>query len=112
LLSCWSFVPHSSLFRRSIVEKAGGFPEDLFVGEDQYMFLACLLAGARVVHTPGTIEFYRRGDDGKITECKEWAGRRMREWARFLIKAREACLKKGIEPLLSLSTVGGATGLG
>ena len=99
LLSCWSFVPHSALFRRSIVEKAGGFPEDLFAVEDQYMFLACLLAGARVVHTPETIEFYRLGDDGKITESKEWAVRRMREWARFLIKAREACLKKGVEPL-------------
>jgi glycosyltransferase involved in cell wall biosynthesis len=99
LLSNWSFVPHSALFRRSIVEKAGGFPEELFVAEDQFVFLACLLAGARVVHTPGTIEFYRLGDGGKITESKEWAARRLREWARFLIKAREACLKKGIEPL-------------
>jgi glycosyltransferase involved in cell wall biosynthesis len=99
LLSCWSFVPHSALFRRSIVEKAGGFPEDLFVGEDQFMFLACLLADAKVMHTPGTIEFYRLGDAGKITENKEWAGRHLREWARFLLKAREACLIKGIEPL-------------
>jgi glycosyltransferase involved in cell wall biosynthesis len=99
LLSCWSFVPHSALFRRSIVEKAGGFPEDLCVGEDQFMFLACLLAKAKVVHTSGTIEFYRQGDSGKITESREWALRRFREWARFLMKAREACLKQGIEPL-------------
>lgn len=99
LLTCWSFVPHSALFRRSIVEKAGGFPEDLIGTEDQFMFLACLLAGAKVVHTPGTIEFYRLGDAGKITESKEWAGRHLREWARFLLKARDACLVKGIEPL-------------
>ena len=99
LLSHWSVVPHSALFRRSIVEKSGGFPVDLFVAEDQYMFLACLLAGARVVHTPGTIEFYRLGDGGKITESPEWAVRRLREWARFLLKARTACLSAGLDPL-------------
>jgi glycosyltransferase involved in cell wall biosynthesis len=99
LLACWSFVPHCAVFRRTIVEKAGGFPEDLFGTEDQFMLLSCLLANARVVHTPGTIEFYRLGDGGKITENREWAARRYREWARFLIKARELCLKNGIEPL-------------
>jgi len=55
LLCSWSVVPHAALFRRVIVERAGGFPEDLFVAEDQQMFLECLLAGARVVHTPETI---------------------------------------------------------
>ncbi|MEI8287852.1 MAG: glycosyltransferase family 2 protein [Verrucomicrobiota bacterium] len=99
LLTHWSIVPHAALFRRSIVEQAGGFPEDLFLGEDQLMFLRCLLAGAHVVHTPATIEFYRVGEAGKITESKTGAARRLREWARFLLKAREACLLKGIDPL-------------
>jgi GT2 family glycosyltransferase len=99
LLTNWSVVPHAALFRRSIVEPAGGFPEDLFGTEDQQMFLACLLAGARVVHTPGTIEFYREGDAGKITESKTGEARRLREWARFLLKAREACLQKQIDPV-------------
>jgi glycosyltransferase involved in cell wall biosynthesis len=99
LLTHWSFLLHAALFRRSIVEKAAGFSEDLFGPEDQFMFLGCLLAGARVVHTPGTIEFYRQGDGGKITENMEWAVLRLREWARFLIKARKACLEKDIEPL-------------
>lgn len=99
LLTNWSVVPHAALFRRTIVERAGGFPEDLFGTEDQQMFLACLLAGARVVHTPGTIEFYREGDVGKITESKSGESRRVREWARFLLKAREACLQKDIDPV-------------
>lgn len=99
LLTHWSFVPHSALFRRRIAEAADGFDESLFAGEDQLMLLKCLLAGARVVHSPGTIEFYRLGDVDKITENKEWAVRRLRDWARFLVKAREACLKKNIEPL-------------
>ena len=39
LLTNWSIVPHACLFRRSILEKAGGFPEDIWVGEDQLLFL-------------------------------------------------------------------------
>jgi glycosyltransferase involved in cell wall biosynthesis len=98
LLTMWSVVPHAALFRRSIVEKAGGFPEDLFGPEDQQMFLMCLLAGAKVVHTPGTIEFYREGDPGKITESPTGRSRRSHEWARFLLKSREACVLRGIDP--------------
>jgi hypothetical protein len=52
-----------------------------------------------VVHTPGTIEFYREGDAGKITESKSGEVRRLREWARFLLKASEACLQKQIDPI-------------
>jgi glycosyltransferase involved in cell wall biosynthesis len=98
LLTTWSVVPHAALFRRSIVDKSGGFPEDLFVAEDQQMFLNCLLAGAKVVHTPETIEFYRLNDPGKITESPEGNLRRLREWARFLLKARIVCQARGIEP--------------
>lgn len=99
LLTHWSIVPHAAIFRRGIVDRAGGFPEDLFGTEDQYMFLCCLLAGARVVHTAGTLEVYRQGEDGKITESDRWAVRRVREWAAFLLKARRACLRQGVDPL-------------
>ena len=102
LLTSWSVVPHAALFRRSIVEMAGGFPENLFGTEDQQMFLSCLLAGAKVVHTPDTIEFYREGEAGKITESAAGAARRIREWSRFLIFARTACLQKKIDPVVWL----------
>jgi GT2 family glycosyltransferase len=87
LLTNWSIVPHACLFRRSILEKAGGFPEDIWVGEDQMLFLRCLLAGAKVVHTPETMVFYRLGDAGKLTESKEGQRRRVVDWGRFLLKA-------------------------
>jgi glycosyltransferase involved in cell wall biosynthesis len=89
LLTNWSVVPHACLFRRSILEKAGGFPEDIWVGEDQLLFLRCLLAGAKVVHTPGTMVFYRLGEEGKLTESKEGQRRRVVDWGRFLVKASE-----------------------
>ena len=90
LLTNWSVVPHACLFRRSIVEKIGGFPEDIWVGEDQLLFLRCLLAGARVVHTPGTMVCYRVGNDpGKLTATGAAQKRHARDWARFLLKANK-----------------------
>ena len=99
LLTHWSFVPHSALFRRRAIPSAPAFDESLFVAEDQLMFLHCLLAGAKVVHTPETIEFYRLGNTDKITANRNWDLRRLCEWARFLLKARDACRTKRIEPL-------------
>ena len=98
LLTNWSIVPHACLFRRSIVDKAGGFPEHLFVGEDQLMFLNCLLAGAKVIHSPGTLELYRTGDSDKITAVGEGQKRHVLNWARFLIDADQACQMHGIMP--------------
>jgi glycosyltransferase involved in cell wall biosynthesis len=90
LLTNWSIVPHACLFRRSILEKAGGFPEDISVGEDQLLFLICLLAGARLVHTPETMVYYRVGDDpAKLTATGAPQKRHARDWARFLLKANE-----------------------
>jgi len=99
LLTRWSVVPHACLFRRSIVEKSRGFPAELFGTEDQMMFLRCLLAGARVVHTPDTIEFYRLGDAVKITATGAAQRRHAKEWAKFLATARRECLKIGIDPM-------------
>ena len=90
LLTNWSVVPHACLFRRSILEKVGGFPEDIWVGEDQLLFLSCLLAGAKVVHTPETLVFYRLGTDpGKLTATGAAQKRHARDWARFLVKANK-----------------------
>ena len=98
LLTRWSIVPQACLFRRSIVQKAGGFPGDMFIAEDQLMFLRCLLGGAKVVHTPGTIAFYRLGDAGKLTESAAASSRRVTDWLWFLERAVAECRTKDIEP--------------
>jgi glycosyltransferase involved in cell wall biosynthesis len=87
------------LTRWSIVEKVGGFPKDFFGTEDQMMFLRCLLAGARVVHTPETVEFYRLGEAGKITATGAAQQRHAKEWGKFLASARRECSVSGVEPL-------------
>jgi glycosyltransferase involved in cell wall biosynthesis len=100
LLTDWSVVPHACLFRREIVDRVGGFPEELFGTEDQLMFLRCLLAGGRVVHSAGTLELYRTNDPGKITASNESSkARHFIECAKFLIMGRNECLVKGIDPV-------------
>jgi GT2 family glycosyltransferase len=98
LLTRWSIVPQACMFRRSILEKSGGFPDDMFVAEDQLFFLRCLLAGAQVVHTPQTLAFYRLGDAGKLTESAEGHRRRVTDWAVFLERSRKDCATTAINP--------------
>jgi hypothetical protein len=70
----------------------------MFIAEDQLMFLRCLLGGAKVVHTPGTIAFYRLGDAGKLTESAAASSRRVTDWLWFLERAVAECRTKDIEP--------------
>lgn len=93
LVTRWSIIPHTCLFRRSIIEKSGGFPEDMRVAEDQLFFLNCLLAGARVVHTPSALTLYREGNSGKLSESK--LSERSRDWSLFLLRARKRLIESG-----------------
>jgi glycosyltransferase involved in cell wall biosynthesis len=97
ILTNWSLVPHCCLFRREIVERAGGFPEDCFGTEDTLFFLSCLLCEAKIVHTPGTLLMYRLGNE-KITCASDGGERHLVEWAQALIKMRDICLAKGLDP--------------
>jgi glycosyltransferase involved in cell wall biosynthesis len=97
LLSSWSVVPHTCLFRRSIVEQSGGFPESLKIGEDQLFFLKCLLGGAQVVHSPETLVLYRVENSDKLTASSSGEALRRIDWARFLLKAYEHCKESGVD---------------
>ena|GEM_PF-646483 len=99
LLVRWSIVPQTCLFRRSILDKAGEFPEDLIYMEDQELFLSCLLAGAKVVHTPETFTYYRSDNTDKLTASSERVMMRFDNCARLLMRIRIDCLVNGVEPL-------------
>jgi glycosyltransferase involved in cell wall biosynthesis len=96
LLSNWSVVPICCLISTRLARQVGGFPVELQVGEDQLFVLRLLLAGAQVVHTPGTLVVYRADNSGKQS-CAA-GGRQLRDWARFLLLARETCLLHEIDP--------------
>lgn len=96
LLTNWSVVPICCLIRTSLARQVGGFPVELQVGEDQLFVLRLLLAGACVVHSPGTLVIYRADNPGKLSAGGQ--GKHLRQWARFLLMAREACLPQGLDP--------------
>lgn len=98
LLTDWSIVPQACLFRRGLIEKVGGFPEDLNTLEDQLFFLRCLLCGAHVVHSPGTLVLYRDNNTDKLSEEPSRKKDRCREWALFQMKAGTACEHYGMDP--------------
>lgn len=99
LLCNWSVVPICCLVRRSLVVQIGGFSECLIGTEDQLFFLRLLLEDAQCIHTPSTLVLYRDEDYSKLSGGNAASKlRHQREWARFLVLARSACLTKGVDP--------------
>ena len=96
LVSRWTVVLQSALFRRSLLTKAGPFDPSYSVAEDQLFFLKCLLTGARAVHTPDCLVLYRTDGANKLTDKGCATERRFVDWARFLLEARRLCLEAGM----------------
>jgi hypothetical protein len=99
LLVRWSIVPQTCVFRHVALDQVGEYPEDLVFTEDQELFLRCLLAGCKVVHTPDTLTFYRTDNTDKLTLDPERAKSRHDNWARLLLRMRTDCLLSGVDPL-------------
>lgn len=83
-LSGWSLVFQNCLFRRSILEKAGFYRTDLMPSEDSEYFTRILLAGARPVHTPECLVFYREHNLNKITVSGTSSMHRAKDWSHYL----------------------------
>jgi glycosyltransferase involved in cell wall biosynthesis len=100
LLTNWSTIPMAWLVRRRSAEDVGGFPVDLRCGEDQLFFLAMLLAGARVVHSPSTLVLYRDEDRDKLSNPTNTSAQRRQclDWAQTLVRTRSLCLIHGHDP--------------
>jgi GT2 family glycosyltransferase len=60
LLSDWWVASLALLFRRSIVQKIGGWDESLKAAQDTDFFISVALAGAAIRYLPGCNSVYRR----------------------------------------------------
>jgi len=58
--------PAAYLFRREIVERAGGWDEQQHVVEDVRFLLACVLQGGRLAYCPGLAAMYRIRAEGEL----------------------------------------------
>ncbi|MDQ6672225.1 MAG: glycosyltransferase family 2 protein [Chloroflexota bacterium] len=80
LLTDFWCPPAAYLFRREIVDRAGGWDEQQIVVEDVRFVLACALQGAGFVYAPGTAAFYRVHASGSLS-------------TRFPVEFTRGCLR-------------------
>ncbi len=83
-LSGWSLVFQNCLFKRTILQTSGIYRTDLMPSEDSEYFIRILLAGARPVHTPECLVFYREHNSNKITASGTSVKHRATDWTHFL----------------------------
>jgi glycosyltransferase involved in cell wall biosynthesis len=67
LLADFWCPPAVYLFGRSVVERSGGWNEDLPLIEDVRFLIDCTLAGARFVRCPGCMAYYRAHLSGSLS---------------------------------------------
>jgi glycosyltransferase involved in cell wall biosynthesis len=67
LLTDFWCPPAAYLFRRAIVDRAGGWDEHQHVIEDVRFVLECAMQGATFVHTAGVAAFYRTHDSASLS---------------------------------------------
>jgi len=60
LLADWWVSPACLFFKRAIVEKTGGWDEQLKAGQDRDFFISAVMNGANVAYQPGCYSIYRR----------------------------------------------------
>ena len=66
-LTDWSMVFQQCLLRKSVLDKVGGYREDMKCYEDADLFVRILLSGGRLVYEDKSLTFYRLDDYGKLT---------------------------------------------
>jgi glycosyltransferase involved in cell wall biosynthesis len=79
----WVTTLQPCLFRREILERAGPFREDLKPSEDSELLIRILLAGAKLVHVPGTLVLYRLHPSNQISGSALGSSTRTADWVKF-----------------------------
>ena len=82
-LTTWSMVFQQCLVRRSALEKAGGYREDMKLYEDGELFVRLLLSDARLIHESESLTLYRLDDHGKLTASGQQQQQRLWDTTKF-----------------------------
>jgi glycosyltransferase involved in cell wall biosynthesis len=93
LLANWWTAVASLLYKRTVVEKSGGWDERLPAAQDRDFFLSVAMNGAKVVYQPGCYSIYRRY--GNVTVSSSSAPR----W----IESHYAVLEKAEKKLIQMN---------
>lgn len=99
-LTSWSMVFQQCLVRKSLLNKVGGYREDMQLYEDGELFLRLLLAGAKLVHEDRSLTLYRLGDSNKLTESGSTQTRKLLDKAKFYLIVGELLARNYQQQLL------------
>ena len=80
----WVIVFQCCLFRRSLLDAAGSYREDLMPSEDSELLFRILKSGARPVHVPEALVLYRLHGGEQISRGGMASQRRAKDWARYV----------------------------
>ena len=80
----WVIVFQCCLFRRSLLDAAGPYREDLMPSEDSELLFRILKTGARPVHVPEAMVLYRLHGGEQISRGGMALQRRARDWDRYV----------------------------
>ena len=80
----WVIVFQCCLFRRSLLDAAGPYRQDLMPSEDSELLFRILKSGARPVHVPEAMVLYRLHGGEQISRGGMASQRRAKDWARYV----------------------------
>ena len=80
----WVIVFQCCLFRRSLLDAAGPYREDLMPSEDSELLFRILKGGARPVHVPEALVLYRLHGGEQISRGGMALQRRAKDWAKYV----------------------------
>ena len=92
LLENWWTAVASLFYRRTAVEKSGGWDENLSAAQDRDFFLSVVMSGAKIVYQPGCYAIYRRY--GNVTISTASKPRWIENHCKVLQKVEQRLLKQ------------------
>ncbi len=100
LIENWWTALASLFYRRTAVEKSGGWDESLPAAQDRDFFISVVMSGAKVVYQPGCYSIYRRY--GKVTVSTGSKTRWLENHTKVLQKV-ETRLSQQHQPLIPIN---------
>ena len=80
----WVIVFQCCMFRRSLLDAAGRYREDLMPSEDSELLFRILKSGAKPVHVPEAMVLYRLHGGEQISRGGMARQRRAKDWAKYV----------------------------
>lgn len=83
-LGNWCIILQTCLIRKAALDKVGSFNTEIWNSEDTEYFIRIMQAGARAIHTPESLVFYRTNSPDQLTTGGRAREKQAKDQTRFL----------------------------